>query len=65
MEPRERGMSKFKINEVHYGTQMLYRVTETTSTGELRTVGKFHDKSKAEYYIKVRTQQTDPRHNQW
>ena len=42
---------------------MLYRVTETTSTGELRTVGKFHDKSKAEYYIKhtlrCGTQQTD------
>ena len=58
--------STYEIVEVFYAeNERQYRVVEKKPDGEIQDVARLASREKAQYYIDARTQQEDPRHNQW
>ena len=58
--------STYEIVEVFYAeNERQYRVIEKKPDGEIQDVARLTSREKAQYYIDARTQQEDPRHNQW
>ena len=58
--------STYEIVEVFYAeNERQYRVVEKKPDGEIQDVARLTSREKAQYYIDARTQQEDPRHNQW
>ena len=58
--------SIYEIVEVFYAeNERQYRVVEKKPDGEIQDVARLTSREKAQYYIDARTQQEDPRHNQW
>ena len=58
--------SIYEIVEVFYAeNERQYRVIEKKPDGEIQDVARLTSREKAQYYIDARTQQEDPRHNQW
>ena len=58
--------STYEIVEVFYAeNEKQYRVIEKKPDGEIQDVARLTSREKAQYYIDARTQQEDPRHNQW
>ena len=58
--------STYEIVEVFYAeNERQYRVVEKKPDGEIQDVARLSSREKAQYYIDARTQQEDPRHNQW
>jgi len=58
--------STYEIVEVFYAeNERQYRVVERKPDGKIQDVARLTSREKAQYYIDARTQQEDPRHNQW
>ena len=58
--------STYEIVEVFYSeNERQYRVVEKKPDGKIQDVARLTSREKAQYYIDTRTQQEDPRHNQW
>ena len=58
--------STYESVEVFYAeNERQYRVVEKKPDGKIQDVARLTSREKAQYYIDARTQQEDPRHNQW